>query len=93
MDRKTVIEALPRLPVCSGRLLPHQSRSPRPRRDPRYKERLHGLFTGELEALEHPTPGRAADQILLLIDGVLVDAVTRPETHPAKAHANSPNAF
>ena len=29
-------------------------------------------------------PERAADQLLLLIDGVLVGAVTRPETHPAK---------
>ncbi len=50
-----------------------------------YKERLHALFSSELEALGHPTPDRAADQILLLIDGVLTDAVTRPETHPAKA--------
>jgi len=50
-----------------------------------YKERLHGLFTGELEALGHPAPTRAADQLLLLIDGVLVGAVTRPETHPARA--------
>jgi AcrR family transcriptional regulator len=50
-----------------------------------YKDRLHGLFTSELEALDHPAPARAADQILLLIDGVLVGAVTRPETHPAKA--------
>ena len=50
-----------------------------------YKERLHTLFTSELEAFGHPTPDRAADQILLLIDGVLIDAVTRPETHPAKA--------
>lgn len=50
-----------------------------------YKERLHALFESELEALGHPTPARAADQILLLIDGVLIDAVTRPGTHPALA--------
>jgi AcrR family transcriptional regulator len=50
-----------------------------------YKERLHALFANELEALGHPTPDRAADQLLLLIDGVLVDAVTRPDTHPANA--------
>jgi AcrR family transcriptional regulator len=50
-----------------------------------YKQRLHALFTAELEALGHPKPARAADQILLLIDGALVDAVTRPETHPANA--------
>jgi AcrR family transcriptional regulator len=50
-----------------------------------YKQRLHALFESELKALGHPTPARAADQLLLLIDGVLIDAVTRPETHPAKA--------
>ncbi|MGA9875390.1 MAG: TetR/AcrR family transcriptional regulator [Solirubrobacteraceae bacterium] len=50
-----------------------------------YKQRLHTLFASELQALGHPTPDRAADQLLLLIDGVLVHAVTRPETHPAKA--------
>jgi AcrR family transcriptional regulator len=49
-----------------------------------YKERLRALLATELEALSHPTPARAADQILLLIDGVLVDAVTRPGTHPAR---------
>ena len=50
-----------------------------------YKQRLHALFASELQALGHPTPDRAADQLLLLIDCVLIDAVTRPETHPAKA--------
>ena len=50
-----------------------------------YKERLHALFQRELEALGHPAPARGADQFLLLIDGVLVGAVTRPEAHPAKA--------
>jgi len=50
-----------------------------------YKERLHALFASELEALGHPAPACGADQILLLIDGVLVGAVTRPEKHPAKA--------
>jgi AcrR family transcriptional regulator len=49
-----------------------------------YKERLHALFASEFEKLGHPTPARAADQLLVLIDGVLVDAVTRPETHPAQ---------
>jgi len=50
-----------------------------------YKQRLHALFVSELEALGHPSPDHAADQLLLLIDGVLVDAVTRPGTHPALA--------
>jgi AcrR family transcriptional regulator len=50
-----------------------------------YKQRLHDLFQTELEKLGHPAPGHGADQIVLLIDGVLVDAVTRPEAHPALA--------
>jgi len=50
-----------------------------------YKERLHGLFQSELEDLDHPAPAHGADQIVLLIDGVLIDAVTRPEIHPALA--------
>jgi AcrR family transcriptional regulator len=50
-----------------------------------YKDRLHALFTSELQALGDPSPEHVADQLLLLIDGVLVGAVTRPEAHPAKA--------
>jgi AcrR family transcriptional regulator len=50
-----------------------------------YKERLHALFQHELEALGHPASACGADQLLLLIDGVLVGAVTRPEAHHAKA--------
>jgi AcrR family transcriptional regulator len=49
-----------------------------------YKDRLHALFAGELTALGHPAPDRAADQLLLLIDGVLVDALTRPEMRPGE---------
>jgi AcrR family transcriptional regulator len=49
-----------------------------------YKERLQELFANELAALEHPDPDRGASQIVLLIDGVLADAVTRPGTHPAR---------
>lgn len=48
-----------------------------------YKLRLRDLFLSELHALEHPQPDLAADQLLLLIDGVLVAAVTRPDSHPA----------
>jgi AcrR family transcriptional regulator len=50
-----------------------------------YKERLHRLFAAELEALGHPAPASGADQILVLIDGVLVDAVARPGGGPARA--------
>jgi AcrR family transcriptional regulator len=50
-----------------------------------YTERLHGLFEKELTDLGHPDPAGAADQILVLIDGVLVLGVIRPGTHPARS--------
>ncbi|MGW0480558.1 TetR/AcrR family transcriptional regulator [Nonomuraea sp. NPDC003214] len=50
-----------------------------------YKERLRGLFEDELRRHGHPEPGFGADQILVLIDGVLAHAVTRPGAHPARA--------
>jgi AcrR family transcriptional regulator len=50
-----------------------------------YKERLHEIFRSELTALGHPDPDVGADQLLVLIDGVLAHAVTRPEAHPALA--------
>jgi AcrR family transcriptional regulator len=42
-----------------------------------FREWRHGLFAAELEALGHPHPGDAAEQIVLLIDGVLVAATER----------------
>jgi AcrR family transcriptional regulator len=48
-----------------------------------YTERLHALFEKELADLGNPNPGVAADQILVLIDGVLVLATLRPGSHPA----------
>ncbi|GAA0937103.1 helix-turn-helix domain-containing protein [Actinocorallia libanotica] len=50
-----------------------------------YKDDLHRLFAGELSRHGHPDPGFAADQLLVLIDGVLAHAVTRPDAHPALA--------
>lgn len=50
-----------------------------------YREQLHLLFEEEMRQLGHPDPVTAAAQVVLLIDGVLVAAVNRPETHPAKA--------
>lgn len=50
-----------------------------------YREQLHQLFEEELGRFGHPDPALAAEQLVLLIDGVLVAAVNRPETHPAKA--------
>jgi AcrR family transcriptional regulator len=48
-----------------------------------YTERLHALFERELANLGSPDPAAAADQVLVLIDGVLVLATLRPGTHPA----------
>jgi AcrR family transcriptional regulator len=50
-----------------------------------YTERLRTLFEDELASLGHPDPVRAAEQILVLIDGVLVVGVIRPDAHPARA--------
>jgi len=49
----------------------------------RYREGVHDLLERELRELRHPQPAHAADQLLLLIDGALAAAATRPETHPA----------
>ncbi|UGQ11465.1 TetR/AcrR family transcriptional regulator [Yinghuangia sp. ASG 101] len=51
----------------------------------RYKDGLHALFADELTRLGHPAPDLGADQILVLVDGVLAHAVTRPDAHPALA--------
>lgn len=51
----------------------------------RYKDGVHALFTGELTRLGHTSPEAAADQLLVLVDGVLAHAVTRPDAHPARA--------
>ncbi|MGK5552620.1 TetR/AcrR family transcriptional regulator [Actinomadura kijaniata] len=48
-----------------------------------YRERVHRLLADELVGLGHPRPERAADQLLLLIDGVLASGATRPGTRPA----------
>ncbi|MFD2763593.1 TetR/AcrR family transcriptional regulator [Micromonospora eburnea] len=50
-----------------------------------YKDWLHQLFADELVRYGHPDPDLAADQLLVLIDGVLAHAVTRPDAHPAHA--------
>jgi len=50
----------------------------------RYRERVHDLLERELHELDHPRPTHAADQLLLLIDGVLAAGTTRPDKHPAE---------
>lgn len=48
-----------------------------------YRERVSQLLAGELVRLGHPQPAHAADQLLLLIDGVMAAGATRPDTNPA----------
>ncbi len=50
-----------------------------------YRRRVHGLLEHELTRLGHPNASHAADQLLLLIDGALAAAATRPDSHPASA--------
>lgn len=50
-----------------------------------YKEELREIFATELARSGHPDPKLAADQYLVLVDGVLAHAVTRPEARPALA--------
>jgi AcrR family transcriptional regulator len=49
-----------------------------------YTERLHALFEKELADLGHSDPSVGAEQIVVLIDGVLVLAALRPGSHPAQ---------
>jgi AcrR family transcriptional regulator len=48
-----------------------------------YREHVHRLLEDELVRLGHPRPGHAADQLLLLIDGVMAAGATRPRPRPA----------
>ncbi|WP_019629942.1 TetR/AcrR family transcriptional regulator [Actinomadura atramentaria] len=50
-----------------------------------FKEDLHALFAGELTRSGHPDPEFGANQLVVLVDGVLAHAVTRPGAHPALA--------
>lgn len=50
-----------------------------------YRTGVRDLFETELVGLGHPRPGFAADQLLLLVDGLLATAATRPGTDPAWA--------
>ncbi|MFF4778581.1 TetR/AcrR family transcriptional regulator [Microtetraspora fusca] len=50
-----------------------------------FKEGLHRLLTAELARHGHRDPEGGADQLLVLIDGVLAHAVTRPGARPALA--------
>lgn len=48
-----------------------------------YRERIHAMLEEETRRLGHPEPGRAADRLHLLIEGVLATGASRPGTRPA----------
>ena len=49
-----------------------------------YRRRLRALLVRELEALGHARPAHAAEQLHLLIEGVLVVGATHDGEHPAR---------
>lgn len=48
-----------------------------------YRKTVLELLTSELRALNHPAPERGANQLYVLIDGVLVAGATRPDSNAA----------
>jgi AcrR family transcriptional regulator len=50
-----------------------------------YRDRIHRLLQHEADRLGHPLPAHAADQLLLLVEGVLATGASRPGTRPAHA--------
>jgi AcrR family transcriptional regulator len=49
-----------------------------------YRRRIRAILVRELEALGHPRPTRAAEQLHLLIEGTLVMGATQDGGHPAR---------
>ncbi|TWD84193.1 TetR family transcriptional regulator [Kribbella amoyensis] len=49
-----------------------------------FRRRLRELLVREVEALDHPDPEAAAEQLHLLIEGTLVMGATQNAQHPAK---------
>jgi AcrR family transcriptional regulator len=49
-----------------------------------YRRRIRALLVRELEALGHARPEQAAEQLHLLIEGVLVVGATQDAEHPAR---------
>ncbi|MEV7611840.1 TetR/AcrR family transcriptional regulator [Streptomyces sp. NPDC089799] len=50
-----------------------------------YRDAVHGLFADELTAFGHARPAFAADQLLLVVDGLLAAGATRPGSRPGAA--------
>lgn len=53
-----------------------------------YRAELHRLIQDELERLVHAEPAYDAERIMLLIEGTLASAATRPEARPARISAD-----
>lgn len=51
----------------------------------RHKDALRELLAGELRKAGHAHPDDGAEELLLLVDGALVDGALRPDRHPARA--------
>jgi AcrR family transcriptional regulator len=49
-----------------------------------FRRRLHELLVRELDALGHPDPERAAEQLHLLIEGTLVRGASQGDRRPAR---------
>lgn len=49
-----------------------------------YRRRIRAILVRELEALGHPRPARAAEQLHLVIEGTLVMGATQDGGHPAR---------
>lgn len=50
-----------------------------------YRSRIHQLLEHEVTRLGHSNPARAADQLHLLIEGVLATGASRPDARPAQS--------
>jgi AcrR family transcriptional regulator len=50
-----------------------------------HKQRVHHLLQRELERLGHPDPSGGANQLQLLLEGVLAMGALRRSSHPARA--------
>ena len=49
-----------------------------------YRQRVRALLENELADLGHPSPGRAAEQLQLLIEGVLATGAASTVAHPGR---------
>lgn len=50
-----------------------------------HKDALRDLLAKELRSAGHVDPDAGAEELLLLVDGALVDGALRPDRHPARS--------